>query len=140
MAPKDECIIMTPECEKRFDDIDTKLEKMFNRLFVSNGRRSLIERIRDNEQELVRHKDFHDKNDKVSVEVPDPKDPSKTIRMQVGPKGISTQNMKPMDVFMTGIAIVAVLLLGLIVLERFGFVGNTRGVREVEDTIHTIVE
>ena len=51
MADKIKCTVeVTEECHKRFDALDDKMDKMFKKLFVSNGERSLVELVRDNRE------------------------------------------------------------------------------------------
>ena len=122
-------------CKDRFDAIDAgnleikgligdfraeikelaaDLKHVHNRLFVSNGKRAVVELIRDNKNEIARHV-ASDTEHKLREECVNPFPTKEEIK---GPRKIkilsglfSAENYTPIDILKIGLAVVGCVLL-----------------------------
>lgn len=90
----------------RFDTLDEKIDNIFNRLFVTNGKRAMVELINDNKMEMRRHKkDEHAHGDQGD------KDTEVSIMRGL----FSAKNMNAVDIFKMGMALLIIALLAFLI-------------------------
>jgi len=109
-------------------DIRDSLDKLSDRILKTNGKRSVVDCIQDNKKALERHIE--------ETDAPHAEDPIKTKKVSIGKGLIAWQNLEPLDVFKSGMAIVACIIGFLILVKLFylqGTIEKSRIKTEITD-------